>query len=103
MTSSLVFVALLTFNNFILCNGQDNVMDNVNVNININVNKELKREMETMRQEIARLTERLCTVENNLSGEFYGSECPIKMKCVSPCDKSSASASIPCAEIDSLI
>ena len=76
MISSLVFVALFAFNNFILCKGQDNGTDNVNVNININLNTELKREMQTMRQEIYRLTERLRTVEDNLSGEFYGCECP---------------------------
>ena len=71
MTSSLLFVVLLTFNNFILCKGNDNVTDNVNVNININVNTELKREMETMRQEIVRLTERQRTVEDMLSGKFF--------------------------------
>ena len=68
MTSSLVFVASLIFNNFILCKCQDNVADNVNVNINVNT--ELKREMETIRQEIARLTERQKTVEDVLSGFF---------------------------------
>ena len=71
MTSSLVFVVLLTFNNFILCKGNDNVRDNVDVNININVNTELKREMEKMRQEVARLTERQKTIEDILSGKFF--------------------------------
>ena len=73
MTSSLVLVALLTFNNFILCKGQDNVTDNVNVNvnININVNTEMKRQIETMRQEVARLTEQQRTVEDVLSGKFF--------------------------------
>ena len=79
MTSSLVLIALLTFNNFILCKGQDNVTDNVNVNININVNTEMKREMDTMRKEITRLTERLRTVEDNLSSEFYGCGSSITM------------------------
>ena len=51
--------------------GEDNVTDNVNVNININVNTEIKREMETMRQEIARLTERQRAVEDMLSGKFF--------------------------------
>ena len=71
MTSSLVLIAFLTFNNFILCKGQDNVTDNVNVNININVNTEMKRQIETMRQEIARLTERQRAVEDMLSGKFF--------------------------------
>ena len=82
MTASLVFVTVLAFIKFVSCLGKDNVTDNINVNVNVNVNTELERkvnnmmdEMKTMRQEITRLTERLRTVEDNLSCEFYAHEC----------------------------
>ena len=65
MTSSLVFVALFVFINFVSCMGRGNETHGVNVNVNINVNSE-----ETLRQEIAQLTERLSTVEDRLSGEI---------------------------------
>ena len=82
MTASLVFVTLLVLISFVSCLGKDNVTDNIHVNVNVNVNTELGQkvnnmmdEMKTMRQEITRLTERLRTVEDNLSGEFYAHEC----------------------------
>ena len=58
-------------NSFVSCKGNYNAADDVSVNININVNSDLKREIQNLREETARLTERLNTIENVVFGKFH--------------------------------
>ena len=81
MTSSLLFLALLAFVNLLTCKGNYNVADDCNVNININNNAELKQEVHNLREETARLTERLDSIENSVSGILRSlKSCKIKTK-----------------------